>query len=173
MLQSLNMLKKGLSDERAVIDQRLPFMNTLFRYKDPNQNGLKYWRERLVFSALAAGIGLSLVALVPAVRMAINEKLWTLLVFDLIVFTLVILLVVLQRISLEFRSAGVLLITFVIGVVVIYQVGFLSGGTAWLFCFAVLTGNRFSCSSNVFRMNHQQCIPKDCMQTMSPCLDRL
>jgi PAS domain S-box-containing protein len=140
MLQFFNMPKKGSSDDRATIDQRLAFMNSLFRYKDPNHNGLNYWRERIVFSALAVGMGLSLGALVPAVRMAVSEKLWILLVFDLIAFTVVLLLLVLKRISLELRTTVVLLITFLIGIVVICEVGFLSGGTAWLFCFAVLTG---------------------------------
>ena len=140
MLQSRDTLKKRSSEERAAIDQRLPFLNTVFRYKDPGQNGLQYWRERIVFSALAVGIGLSLIALVPAVRMAVSEKLWILLVFDLMVFTLFVLLLVLKRIPLELRTAAVLLITFLLGVVVICEVGFMSGGTSWFFCFAVLTG---------------------------------
>ena len=31
-------------------------------------------------------------------------------------------------------------LTFLLGVLIIHQVGFLSGGTAWLFCFSVLSG---------------------------------
>jgi PAS domain S-box-containing protein len=62
------------------------------------------------------------------------------LIFDLVVFTVVFLLLVIKRISLELRAAVVLLITFLIGIVVICQIGFVSGGTAWLFCFSVLTG---------------------------------
>ncbi len=38
---------------------------------------------------------------------------------------------------------GVLLITFTVGVVIIGQVGFLSAGTAWLFCFSVLASVLF------------------------------
>lgn len=83
MLQFLKMARRS-GDKRTVLNWILPFISRFFRFKDPNQNGLKYWRERIVFSVLAAGVGLSLLALVPTVRMAITERLWTLLVFDIL-----------------------------------------------------------------------------------------
>ena len=135
----LKMLKRHHSG-RAALGRCRTFLARLFRYQDPHQNGLKYWRERIVFSVLAAGVGLSLLALAPAVRMAVSEKLWTLLIFDLLATTLTVALLAARRISLEIRTAIVLLFNFLIGVVVIWQVGFVSGGTAWLFCFAVLAG---------------------------------
>ena len=116
------------------------FYTSLFRYKDPNQNGLKYWREKIVFSVLAAGAGLSLMALVPTLRMVVTEKLWALLVVDLLAVLATGTLLFSRRVSLEARTVAVLLMTFMIGVMVIWQVGFVSGGTAWLFCFAVLSG---------------------------------
>ena len=116
------------------------YFTSLFRFQDPNQNGLKYWRERIVFSVLAAGVGLSLLAILPTMRLVITEKLWTLLVFDLAAMLFTGSLLFSRRISLEVKSSAVLLISFLIGVMVIWHVGFVSGGTAWLFCFAVLSG---------------------------------
>ena len=125
--------------DRAAIDRRLPFLNALFKYKDPVQNGLQYWRERILFSVLAVGTGLSLVALAPAIHMFVIEKMWPLLVFVLLVFLLAGSLLVLPRVSLEMRTVAALFIAFLMGVVVIWEMGFVSGGAAWLFCFAVLT----------------------------------
>ena len=93
-----------------------------------------------MFSVLAAGVGLSLLAMVPTLRMVITEKLWTLLVFDLVAVLFTGTLLFSRRISLVIKTSGVLMISFLIGVMVIWHVGFVSGGTAWLFCFAVLSG---------------------------------
>lgn len=104
------------------------------------QDGLSCWRERILHSVLAAGTGLSLIALVPAVYMAFSEGLWLLVVVDSCAFLTITFLLVMRRIKLELRAAAVLLLTFLVGVFVIGQAGFLSGGPAWLFAFAVLSG---------------------------------
>jgi len=109
-------------------------------HHDPAQDGLAYWRERILHSVLAAGTGLSLIALVPAVYMAFSEGLWLLAVVDIFAFLACACLLVKRQIKLELRAAAILLITFLVGVFVIGQAGFLSGGPAWLFCFAVLSG---------------------------------
>ena len=109
-------------------------------HHDPAQDGLAYWRERILHSVHAAGTGLSLIALVPAVYMAFSEGLWLLAVVDIFAFLACAFLLVMRQIKLELRAAAILLITFLVGVFVIGQAGFLSGGPAWLFCFAVLSG---------------------------------
>ena len=109
-------------------------------HQDPAQDGLAYWRERILHSVLAAGTGLSLIALVPAVYMAFSEGLWLLAVVDIVAFLACACLLVMRQIKLELRAAAILLIAFLVGVFVIGQAGFMSGGPAWLFCFAVLSG---------------------------------
>jgi PAS domain S-box-containing protein len=109
-------------------------------HQDPAQDGLAYWRERILHSVLAAGTGLSLIALVPAVYMAFGEGLWLLAVVDIFAFLACACLLVMRQIKLELRAAAILLIAFLVGVFVIGQAGFLSGGPAWLFCFAVMSG---------------------------------
>ncbi len=109
-------------------------------HQDPTQDGLAYWRERILHSVLAAGTVLSLIALVPALYMAFSEGLWPLAVVDIFAFIAIACLLVMHRIKLERRAAGVLLITFLVGVFVIGQAGFLNGGPGWLFCFAVMAG---------------------------------
>jgi PAS domain S-box-containing protein len=109
-------------------------------HQNPAQDGLAYWRERILHSVLAAGTGLSLIALVPAVYMAFGEGLWLLAVVDIFAFLACACLLVMRQIKLELRAAAILLIAFLVGVFVIGQAGFLSGGPAWLFCFAVMSG---------------------------------
>jgi PAS domain S-box-containing protein len=110
------------------------------REPDSVKDGLTYWRARILFSVLAASTGLALIALVPALYMAVSEGLWLLAVFDIIAFVGCGSLLMSSRIRLAVRAALTLLIAFSVGVFIIAQAGFLSGGPAWLFCFAVLAG---------------------------------
>ncbi len=105
---------------------------------DQIRDDLDYWRTRIAFSAIAAGLILSLAALIPAVRMALAENRWVLLAADLGAFALTASLLVFRRLGLRLRAALMLLVIFGVGVFIIREVGFLSGGPAWLFCFAVM-----------------------------------
>ena len=111
-----------------------------FHHQDPAEDGLAFWRERILFSVLAAGTGLSLIALIPSVYMPFSEGLWLLAILDVCAVLGSACLLTLRRVELRRKTAGVVLITFLVGISVIAQAGFLSGGPAWLFCFAVLSG---------------------------------
>jgi len=89
---------------------------------------------------LGAGEGLAFLALVPAVYLTYTEKRWNLLAADFIAFLLIGGLLFSNRIRLRVRSLAVLVITFLVGVFIILEMGFMSGGPAWLFCCAVLAG---------------------------------
>jgi PAS domain S-box-containing protein len=104
------------------------------------KEGLTYWRERIMFAVLAASTGFCLVALVPALYMASREGFWALAIFDVFAFLLTGSLLFFYQIRLAIRAAFFLLIPFLVGIFIIAQVGFVSGGPAWLFCFAVLSG---------------------------------
>ena len=83
---------------------------------------------------------LGLVALVPALALAINEELWGLLVFDICMYVSIVVLVVFRNWSYELRAAGILIVALAIGIWVTVGVGPLSGGPAWLFTVAVFSG---------------------------------
>jgi PAS domain S-box-containing protein len=83
---------------------------------------------------------LGLLAAIPAISLAFNRQLWTLLIGDGIVLILMGYLLFGPRRNLKFRAGLALSIAYLVGVLIIHQVGFLSGGTAWLFCFSVLSG---------------------------------
>jgi PAS domain S-box-containing protein len=111
-----------------------------FKYNNPSAEGLRYWRERILFAVLGTGEGLAFLALVPAAYLSYIEKHWNLLAADLLAFLLIGCLLFAHRIRLRVRSVAVLSITFLVGVFIILEIGFMSGGPAWLFCFAVLAG---------------------------------
>jgi two-component system, cell cycle sensor histidine kinase and response regulator CckA len=111
-----------------------------FVYDDPKADGLRYWRERILFGTLASGSALSLLALVPALYLAFHEERWTLLIADLTAFALVITLLLGQRIGLLVRTLALLSINYLVGVFILLQMGFMSSGLAWLFAFPVFSG---------------------------------
>ena len=111
-----------------------------FHYSHPPLDGLTYWRERILSAVLSAGGGLSLLALVPAVYLAFTRQLWVLLIADGLALLLVGFLLFISRSGLRFRAMASLTVPFMVGVIIIHQIGILSGGTAWLFCFSVLSG---------------------------------
>ncbi len=115
------------------------FMETFaLAHPDQIKDDLDYWRTRIAFSALAAGMALSLAALIPAVTMALSEDRWMLLAADLAAFALTGSLLVFRQVGIKLRATLMLLVIFTVGVFIVRDVGFLSGGPAWLFCFAVM-----------------------------------
>ncbi len=132
-------LSHKLQGFRYRLFQRWP---SAFRLKCAHspQDGLDYWRERILLAMLGAGLGLSALALIPAVFLALTLELWGLLLADALAALATGYLLFYARLNLRTRSQVTLSIPFLVGVVIIYQVGFLSGGTAWLFCFSVLAG---------------------------------
>jgi two-component system, cell cycle sensor histidine kinase and response regulator CckA len=111
-----------------------------FRFAHSPQDGLDYWRERILLAMLGAGLGLSALALLPALFLALTRELWGLLLADASAVLATAYLLFFARLDLRNRSQAALSIPFIVGVVIIHQVGVLSGGTAWLFCFSVLAG---------------------------------
>jgi PAS domain S-box-containing protein len=112
----------------------------LFRNERFARDGLGVWRERILVSILAAALGLSMLAFLPALRMSIVEGLWTLVAANGAAIVLAAGLLIFSRLSFVLRAVGLLATGYAVGVVILVQAGFLSGGFAWLFCAGVLAG---------------------------------
>ncbi len=104
------------------------------------EDGLVYWRELILHALLGTALILGLVALIPALALAISEKLWGLILFDVCMYLGVIVLAISRQWSYELRATGILLVMLGIGIWVTVHLGPLSGGPAWLFAVAVFTG---------------------------------
>ncbi|MCK4542738.1 MAG: PAS domain S-box protein [Spirochaetales bacterium] len=104
------------------------------------KDSLTYWRVRILFAIILAGLLISLFAFVPAIALTIKEKLWGLLIIDGVVWLIGINILSSRRLRYEIRAAIALLMFYTLGLVIIIYVGPLSGGPIWLFAFAVLVG---------------------------------
>lgn len=102
--------------------------------------GINIWRERILFGLYGTGVLLAFFALFPLVFLAFREKHWGLLVVDGLMFIGTLGLIYIRPLKYEIRASAALMITYFLGVFIISKFGFISGGPAWLFSFAVIAG---------------------------------
>lgn len=106
----------------------------------PDRDRFAYWRADVLFSILSTALVLGFFALTAAIALAVKEGALGLALFDVTGFVICLAFILVPRITYEMRAFLVLLMCYATGIAVIISVGPLSGGPAWLFAFAVLTG---------------------------------
>ena len=128
-------LSKWISSVEKTLWRHSPFRN-----QDSTQEGLTLWRERILFSVLAAGNGLAILALIPSVFMAFQRR-------SLASRRSRYLRCPRERLPVDDRPHRPAHENrrgpsdHISDWNCRYHPGrFLSGGPAWLFCFAVLSG---------------------------------
>jgi PAS domain S-box-containing protein len=99
---------------------------------------LIYWRSHILFTIIMTGWIFGTIAIIASIGLFIRENAWGLALLDAFCFVLCATLIFSNRIRYEIRSSIALFIFFAIGNGVILSVGPLSGGSLWLFTFAVL-----------------------------------
>ena len=106
----------------------------------PEGKTQEFWREMILFALLGTGLLLSLIVGPYSILAAVQERMWSISAFNLLFILCGVVIFIFRVIPYGIRAAIALLICFGIGVNIIGAVGLLSGGPAWLFAFAVLTG---------------------------------
>jgi len=102
--------------------------------------GITYWRVKIFYTLIGIGVFLGSFVLFPSLLMAIENQLWELAIFDISAYLLTLCIWRAHNISFELRATIILFMFYSIGVWVIVSVGIISGGPAWLFTAAVLSG---------------------------------
>lgn len=102
--------------------------------------GIIYWQVKIFYALLGISLAFGIFVLIPTLFMAIEGRLWGLAVIDIAAYLFAFYIWRAHNVPFELRAGSILLILYSIGVWVIISVGFLSGGPAWLFTFAVLSG---------------------------------
>ena len=102
-------------------------------------SSLAYWRAQILFSLIFSGVLIGTFVVIAVIPMAIENNLWKLMFFDTGMWVFGIFLLISSRISFIARATISVLALYGVGLFIIISVGPLSGGPAWLFCFAVLT----------------------------------
>lgn len=107
---------------------------------DHEARGLVHWRERILTTLLGTGLVIGLIVVIPSALMAVQEHLWWLLLGHASAFGAAAVLFFHRTIPYTVKATATLIVCYGIGVFVVSNVGPLSGGPAYLFCFAVLAG---------------------------------
>ena len=105
-----------------------------------DKDSLAYWQVRILFAIIFSGALMSLLLFIPLVGLVLKKQVWGLLFFDAAAWLAATSLLVSPWPSYRVRATVVLLLIYAAGLMIILFVGPLSGGPAWLFCFAVLVG---------------------------------
>jgi two-component system cell cycle sensor histidine kinase/response regulator CckA len=113
---------------------------------------ISYWRERILFGLFGTSVVLAFFALFLLVPLAVKEKLWGLLVVDVLMFIVALGMTFIRRLKYRVRAVTALLITYTLGVFIILKLGFISGGPAWLFSFAVIAGLLLGLRAAIFAL---------------------
>ena len=111
----------------------------IFPSRNSYRDNLRYYQEFILQAILGSTIVLCFFALVPTLVFAIREELWQLVVIDLTAFFACAFLLFCRSLKYEIRAVSTLSIGYLLGLGIILKLGFLSGGTAWLFLVLIMT----------------------------------
>lgn len=108
--------------------------------KEPERQGLSYWRERILLAILSVGLVFALFLFVPMTLMAVQGKVWMIVALNTAVYASALMVLIFRGWKYEIRAVCTLLLAFAIGAYVILYFGLFSGGPVCLFAFAVMAG---------------------------------
>ncbi len=104
----------------------------------PSGQDLLAWRERILFVSLASGLVIGIFVLIPSFALAVMEGQWAVAIIDSLAVLVAMGIFFSRGISYGVRATGALALVYAIGIGVCLSFGFMSGGPAWLFFFAVI-----------------------------------
>lgn len=104
------------------------------------KDGIQYWQERVLLTLLMAGSILGFITWIPSVYLSIKENLWIVAVADTLVLGVVLFLFFKPDLPYRIRAGGVPLLSYLLGMILLFTLGPYAGGPVWLFFFPVLTG---------------------------------
>ena len=103
-------------------------------------DSLLFWRTKILAAMLLFGSVVGVASLVPVFFLALEEGVWLLFWADLLMFSITVGLLLGRDLDFRIRAGLTMAMLYLVGVVVIATAGIFSGGAAWIFAFAVLTG---------------------------------
>ena len=118
--------------------------NHYYNYTSPviniNENGLQYWREKVLLRVIYILFFSAVVAYVPSVILAIINDLNLIAIVDTVVYGFTFYLYLNKKFSVKFRVLTVLFISYILGVLLVITVGPFGAGYLWLFVLPLLAG---------------------------------
>ena len=115
-------------------------MNRIFPKDGPETGSLSFWRTRILSTMLLFGVAAGFFVFISIFPLVIEKRLWGLAALDAGIWSAAVCLLLFPRIGYTVRAVFALIFAYIVGLAITVSVGPLSGGPAWLFCFAVLAG---------------------------------
>ncbi len=104
------------------------------------EHGITFWQEKVLLTLLLVTVVLGFFTYVPSLALAVQEKLWIIAILDTLMYFFFIMLFLRRDLSYKLRAAGIPLISYVLGLILITTLGPFGAGPVWLFFFPVITG---------------------------------
>ena len=104
------------------------------------KDGLAFWQEKVLLNLLLAIVILGFFTYIPSFVLSLREKLWVIAVVDTLMYIFVLFLFFRKDLPFKFRAAGIPLISYILGMVLLATLGPFGAGPVWLFFFPVITG---------------------------------
>ncbi len=104
------------------------------------KNGIHFWQEKVLLNLLLVSVVLGFITCIPSVALAIKEELWIVAIADTLIFCIILGLFLKPGISYAFRAMSIPIISYFLGMILIFTLGPFGAGPVWLFFFPVLTG---------------------------------
>lgn len=103
-------------------------------------HGLRYWQERIVGTILLIGVPLGFIVYIPSVLLSIKEDRTEIVVIDTLFIVCAIILLLFRRLPYGVRSAGIVAICYLIGLILLLVLGPFGAGPVWLFAAPIFAG---------------------------------
>lgn len=103
------------------------------------KDGIHYWQERVLLTLLLSASALGFLTYIPSVYLSVKESLWVVAVADTLVLGTVLYLFFNPGLPYTVRAASIPLISYFLGLILIFTLGPFGAGPVWLFFFPVLT----------------------------------
>jgi signal transduction histidine kinase len=109
----------------------------------PSKDMVEIWRRRILAGMVWAYFGLGTVACVFGVGLALIERLWSVVAFDLAAWLSSLALAVCPTRFYRLKASGVIVVTYCVGLYFTYRFGPFAAGPFWLFAGPMITGALF------------------------------
>ena len=127
--------KKGMYGDMSLINN-LRFRFLAFSAKEYS---LQYWRDRILFSIYLSVSIFGFIAYIPSALASVYHDMWSVFIVDTAVYGIFITVFLLRHLSYNFKAWTMLLICYLLGCILIIEIGPVGAGYMYLFAFSALS----------------------------------
>lgn len=104
------------------------------------EDGMQYWRERILFAFSLTGIYAGFLILIPSIVASVRNNYLIVAIMDIFIYLVLVFFLSFRGFSYKIRAKSLFVITYILGVTLIIVLGPRGAGLIWLFSFPVFAG---------------------------------